>query len=613
MSSILTEISSKLGGICNLEMMFDDTRGICKIIDTNLLVEINKAKKAELDLFKIPIFGKESIVKNVGVESRIFAEQATMISIAAQVGGGTQYGFDSTVMGIYSDGLTDRFFTNKDHKINLKEAAKIKQIKEQEKEEEYNNMTEAGAKYVDYFLNNLPGASSDEENTGVVLDDSYLKNLLRFVESRNQSNQVAKNSRILPLNLGLTFDGLSGFLIGNILNLDNKVIPEPFASSVHSNNDKKGIDNKNKLYKNYIRDVDYYFAITGIDHSISTSGWITNIKTNYVLYNKDDNRLKVGTQFSPKAQIDKAFQGDIVVMGFGATTLEEELGRNLNAGNKLPPEEALSNSEIEQRVIYFAELFKELSYLGTNGRKFGKWDIINIIGNAFMESNLNPIIQQRPFVYKGVWSGAGYGLIQFDVNQLRQPLMGNDGKGIEWDRKSNIKLKEEVAHNIWNWSITKNGYLGLRPSIDVSVSSNTIDQFIDHFKNYKAVDRINKVETIYNVPSNFRQIVTKTNTVYNKYRTRISQMGFDEDAFRQFTYQIEYIYTLFVTPGNSYFTVPIAYTPSGDDTKDFKNSYKKITRRIVGGGKEAVEDRMKKCDQIRDFISKHPELNFGAL
>ena len=616
MTSILSEVSSKLGGICDLKMTFDDTRGVCKIIDTNLLVEISKAKKAELDEFPIPIFGERSIVKNVGVESRIFAEQATMISIAAQVGGGTQYGFDSTVMGIYNDGLTDRFFTAKDHKINLKSPNKDKELKEQQKEEEFQNMTEAGAKYVDYFLNNLPGASSDGETSGVVLDDSYLKNLLRFVESRNQSNQVAKNSRILPLNLGLTFDGISGFLIGNILNLENNVVPEPFASSVHSFNDKKNIEGENgkeKLYKKYIRDVDYYFAITGIDHSINIGGWLTNIKTNYVLYNKDDKRTKSGTQFSPKVQIDKVFQGDILVMGFGATTLEAELSNNLSAGKKLPPNEALTNSMAQARALYFAELMRDLNNTGTNGRKFSKWDIISIIGNSFQESGMSPVIEQKPFIYKGVWSGAGYGLIQFDVNQLRMPLMGNNGKGTNWGRKSDLKLDEIEAHEIWNWDITKDGYLGLRPLIDLSVSSKSVDSFIEHFKNYKVVDRINMVETKYNVPINFRQIVTTSNTVYNKYRTRIGEMGFDENAFKMFTYQVEYIYTLFATPGNSYFNIPLAYTPSGDNNRDFKDSYKKITRKIVGGGKEAMSDRMKKCDQIRDFISNHPELNFGTL
>lgn len=611
MTSILTEVSSKLGGICNLEIMFDDTRGVCKIIDTNLLVEISKEKKEKLDSYAIPIFGKESIVKNVGVESRIFAEQATMISIAAQVGGGTQYGFDSTVMGIYNDGLTDRFFTAKDHKINLKEPTKNKESREQEKEQEFENMTEAAAKYVDYFLNNLPGASSEEENTGVLLDDSYLKNLLRFVESRNQSNQVAKNSRILPLNLGLTFDGLSGFLIGNILNIENNVVPEPFASSVHTYNDKKQIEDKTKLYKNYIRDVDYYFAITGIDHSINPSGWLTNIKTNYVLYNKDDKRIKVGTQFSPKNQIDKVFRGDIVIMGFGASTLEQELNNNLSVGKKLPPNEELTDSMIKARTLYFAELMRDLSNIGTNGKKFSSWDIISIIGNAFYESNLSPSSEQRPSVYKGVWSGAGYGLIQFDPNQLRQPLMGNDGKGPQWNNKSNLKLSESVAHNIWDWGITNDGYLGLRSQIDLGIT--TIDLFTEHFKNYEIIDRVNNVRTKYNVPSNFKTILDTSNKVYNRYKPKMNEMGFNDKSLKQFTYQIEYIYTLFVTPGNSYFNVPLVYFSSGDKNKDFKDSYKKITRKIVGGGKEVISNRMKKCDQVRDLLSKNPQLNFGEL
>jgi hypothetical protein len=37
----------------------------------------------------------------------------------------------------------------------------------------------------------------------------------------------------------------------------------------------------------------------------------------------------------------------------------------------------------EARALYFAELMRDLSNTGTNGRKFSKWDIISIIGNAF--------------------------------------------------------------------------------------------------------------------------------------------------------------------------------------------------------------------------------------
>jgi hypothetical protein len=412
-------------------------------------------------------------------------------------------------MGIYNDGLTDRFFTHKDHKLNLKDKTAIIKQQEEQKEKEFNEMTEAGAKYVDYFLNNLPGVVYDEEHSGVLLDDSYLKNMLRFVESRNQSDPIAKNSRILPLNLGLTFDGISGFLIGNILNLENNVIPEPFASSVHTYNDKKGIEDKNGLYKQYIRDVDYYFAVTGIDHSINTSGWITNIKTNYVLYNKDNNRTKTGTQYSPKSQIDKVFNGDIVVMGFGASTLETELNNYLSAGKNLPPGEALSDPMIEARGLYFAELMRDLSNTNTDGRKFSKWDIISIIGNALYESLLDPNRQQGPFVYDGLWSGAGYGLIQFDSDSLRQPLMGNNTKGTNWFKKSNLKLNQVEAHNIWNWDITNDGYLGLRPLINSKLNEGfgSINNFIQHFEKYQVIDRKNGVTSKYHVPQNFKDII----------------------------------------------------------------------------------------------------------
>lgn len=643
MSSILSDVSIKLGGLSDLSMIFDDTNGICKIVDRNLLVEIDKAKKKELDGFKIPIFGEKSIVKNVSVESRIFAEQATMISIAAQLGGGTQYGLDSTVMGIYNDGLTDRFFTVKDHKINLKDKIKAIEDKEKEKNIEFEKMTEAGAKYIDYFLKNLPGASIVGENPGVVLDDSYLNNLLRFVESRNQSNQSAKNSRILPLNLNLTFDGISGFLIGNILNLDNNVIPEPFANSIHTYNGKTGIEDKFGLYKKYVRDIDYYFAVTGIDHSVNTSGWTTGIKTNYVLYNKDDSRIKVGKQYSTKNQVDQVFKGDIVILGFGATTLEEILDKNLNPGKNLKPEDKISDSKIKARILYFAELFRDLSLLDVQSkRKFSKWDIINIIGNSLTETtDLDPLKEQKAFKVtsggKSVWSGAGWGLIQFDINPLRQPLFGSNGMGKNWDIQ-NIITNEADGHDVFDWGITDTGYLKQRDKLYTNTNFSTAISVINNFNNLTVYNRgkenfelVNgkfqvkstaKGKVEFQCPSEpeFLKIVGASNKVYEKYKyIMLDDLGFDDQKLRYFTSSIEYLYMLWAVEKNIYALkkTNIFSKSLPDDKLDFKNSQKDISFTFtgtIGSGVVINEDiRAKNCDKVRDLIKNSKQLDDGDL
>ena len=625
LSSVLSDISSKLGGLSDLQLIFDDTNGICKIIDRNLLVDLSSTIFSD---YKIPIFGEKSIVKNVGVESRIFAEQATMIMIAAQVGGGSQYGFDSTVMGIYDDGLKDRFFTHKDHKLNLKDKKELQQKQEEKREKEFQDMTEAGAKYVDYFLKNLPD-DSKTQRPGVILDDSYLKNMLRFVESRNNSNPSAKNARILPINLGLTFDGISGFLIGNILNLENNVIPEPFANRYHTQK-KQGTDGEAELYKEYIRDIDYYFAITGIDHSIGTSGWLTNLKTNYVLKNKDPRQGKgVGIQFSIKDQLDKVFKGDIVVMKFGAKTLDQIISENLVAGQKLKPEEKITDLQQKARILYFAELFRDLSSLRINNRGFSKWDIVNIIGNSYTETGgtLDPLKQQVPFKINNgksfIWSGAGWGLIQFDPNSLRQPLFGSPGIGIDW----NIKDKVSKGHNVFDWTITEKGYLKQRDKLFDYKEFQTVRDVIKNFEDLVVYER-NGVKS----PQSFRcpdelkflNIIGASNKVYNKYKFKLVDLGFDDQKLRYFTSSIEYLFLLWAVKGNIYNTkktYDIGSIP--DDNTDYHNSYNNITTTFLGvpGKTLAIRNddlRSKNCQKVRDLISESSQLdnnklNFGIL
>jgi hypothetical protein len=491
---------------------------------------------------------------------------------------------------------------------------------------------------------------SKTQRAGSVLDTSYLKNMLRFIESRNHSNLSAKNARILPINLGLTFDGISGFLIGNILNLDNNVIPEPFANRVHNtkNKDPKQIE---QLYKEYIRDVDYYFAVTGIDHTIGTSGWLTSLKTNYVLRNKDNRQKKVGTQFSLKDQVDKAFQGNIVVMGFGASTLQEFIAENLQADSKLPPAEKITDVQLQLRIRYFAELFRELSKLNINKRQFSKWDIIAIMGNVYTESGatFDPLVKQIPVVVgKGKtakWSGAGWGLIQFDVNSLRQPLFGTNGIGKNWNIRLNTTLSPKDARDIFDFTEYTSGYLSKRYIISkMPYTSQDVKDIVEHFKNFKIYERAFYVEvkdkdgkpildtsgnptfipsskasysTFNCLPADqFNRVIAKSQELIKKYDSKKGELGFSDEQFQSYTFEIEYIYQLFVN--GAYVGTPLNDL-NGDDNIKFNTSYNNILNAFAG--KKTFKNlairndkvRVKNCQRIKDLINSTTQLDGGPL
>ena len=513
MQSVLSEVSAKLGGINNFQLVFDDVKGICKIVDTSLLVDLTRTPKGskktllqQADELKLPVYGRESVVKNLVVESRIFAEQATMISIAAQAGGGTQYGVDSTVMGLYNDGMSDRFFTKKDHKLNLTRPSSKDVLKQ--KEDEYDKLTQAGSNYVDYFLKNIPGAQSQYDTRGQ-LGDSYLGSLMKFVESRNTSDMAAKTSKILPVNLNFTLDGISGFLIGNIINIENNVIPEPFVTKIIR--EKALTEDKKEVYYNqYLREVDYYFAVTGIDHAINQQGWNTSIKTNFVLHNKGFNNKSTNTQNNISQQLKKVFSGDIVILGFGATTFDQYVNQAMNNNN------VGAKPDVNAKILLFAELIKGYDSVSGNPA-FNKFFVAALIGNAMHESGLDPELNE----YGG---GPGYGLVQFTFEKgLRTPLMGAPGEDFPLDK----------------------GYIGKR-----SVQYGNIDPIANPTGFNDAVRFLN--DHMFNSFGfdigivGIQKVIAKSEEIFKKNAGSFGSLGFsDIRKLKSFITQVEYIYILF--------------------------------------------------------------------
>ena len=576
MQSVLGEVSAKLGGINNFQLVFDDVKGICKIVDTSLLVDLsrtpngsNKTLLQKADELKLPVYGRESIVKNLNIESRIFAEQATMISIAAQAGGGTQYGVDSTVMGLYNDGMSDRFFTRKDHKLNLTKSTK-KNILE-DKEEEYEKLTQAGSNYVDYFLKNIPGAQSTYETKGK-LGDSYLGSLMRFVESRNTSNMNVKTSKILPVNLNFTLDGISGFLIGNIINIENNVIPQPFASKIIR--EKVLTDTQKEVYfKQYLREVDYYFAVTGIEHTINQQGWNTAIKTNFVLHNKGSNTSNKNIQNNVSTQLSKVFSGDIVILGIGATTFDKYVKQAQQNTT------SVSTAEPNAKILLFAELIKGYDTLSGNPA-FNKFFVAALIGNAMHESDLNP--EQKEY-----GGGPGYGLVQFTFEKgLRTPLMGAPGEDFPLD--AGYIGKRNVL------------YGNLDPIANPIGFNNAVRLLNDHMFNSFGFDI---------GITGIQKVIAKSEEIYRKHFATIGNFGFsDQRQLRSFITQVEYIYILFKNRN-----IWSGYNPEAiSSTLDLPGACDLWLNKILRPANPSLSQvkRLDNTIEVRNLLKANPQIGY---
>jgi hypothetical protein len=248
LKAVLQEVQISLGNVNNFEIHIDDRDGIGRIIDLNY-VNLNKDNKP----FTFEIGSNKSIVKDLKLESQIFANQASMIAISAQSDAGS-YGLDNSTLVSYNAGITDRVIPKKDSPIySLGGAITNKGV-------QINGFTSALsviAKFFNTFKGdvntNTPGRFEAKDS---IANKDALKEIINFFTSIKSTGN--KNKSFLPTKISLTLDGLSGFIIGNLFNVDKTFLPQS--------------------YKGTINGVDVGYIIVNVAHSINNNMWDTTLE-----------------------------------------------------------------------------------------------------------------------------------------------------------------------------------------------------------------------------------------------------------------------------------------------------------------------------------------------
>jgi hypothetical protein len=262
LKEILDACSFALGGINDFKLYND--RSTVQIIDVKYFETKGKNSK-----FKFDLIGLKSICRDVKINSRIFSEQSTMIAIGATSGDQNANLGDiyTSTQNYFNYGLKDRIL--KTTYSNDKASDKIVVDGVELKGEAayyftiYSNV-EALTSYVNI---NVLGLDTD--------GDSY------FVTKLPQSNQVVNAGSLLktyhyqingkdtnfksliPFELEITLDGISGFIVGQIFTIDKSILPKDYF-------------NKN-----------LGFIITGVNHSLQNNDWVTTVKTQICLLEND--------------------------------------------------------------------------------------------------------------------------------------------------------------------------------------------------------------------------------------------------------------------------------------------------------------------------------------
>ena len=259
LQSICTELNRSLGGVNNLEPIVDEETQNIRIIDASY----SDGKSVEDYLFELYGYNpskdnQSNFVRNFSIKTEITNDFATMATVGSTAGGYVK-GVENTMFSKWNRGLIDIF---KEEFI----PATTKTSNKDDKDPATLYVKEFWNKRFAAFGLTAPQDIEDDASNpdacainGEIIDKNIatVTEFYKYCSTKIQQEtpQYASPSNgFIPINLSLTFDGLSGIKIYNAINVDTKFLP--------------------KNYPNALK-----FIIKGVSHKISGGDWETTIDT----------------------------------------------------------------------------------------------------------------------------------------------------------------------------------------------------------------------------------------------------------------------------------------------------------------------------------------------
>lgn len=256
----LKDVQASIGNLNNFEIYVNDEHA--SIIDINFSGNLSVAKEA----FEVQVQNKRSIVRNYTLQSQIFPEQSSMISIAAQADNDL-LNTDSASLKAYSKNITDRTLkvpTNDTAKSYLNDVGN-----------KYSTINRVLSKIAEFFASTPIKDNATSPTTTVSSGNEYKNALRDLIQFSRQHFAVPGNNFnvIIPTKLSLTFDGLGGVVIGNLFKISPNALPKGY----------KGDGYGNQLG----------YIVTDISQDVKSGDWTTTIGAQTIVLDSPGSDLVV--------------------------------------------------------------------------------------------------------------------------------------------------------------------------------------------------------------------------------------------------------------------------------------------------------------------------------
>jgi putative chitinase len=257
LNSICLALNKALGGINQLEPIIDADENTIRIMDNNYYEP--KQNKYGLELYGYNPDKKylsSNFVRNFNLKTEITPEFANMASISSTAGGYVK-GVENTMFSKWDWGLDDRLQPEVSAPVGIQFTSSRDEVKQT-------------------YLRKFWWAHNSAfgmKDSGIELDPQIIENNVSIVSEfykainseiqlRSSGSYASPTNGFIPINLGVTMDGISGIKIYNELNISTKFLPRNYPENLH-------------------------FIIKGVNHKLSNSDWETSVET-VVIANSED-------------------------------------------------------------------------------------------------------------------------------------------------------------------------------------------------------------------------------------------------------------------------------------------------------------------------------------
>jgi hypothetical protein len=242
--TLVADINKSLGNINKFRVGYYDDGNTVRIYDDQYVNPSSGQTTITTDtptLDAIPIFGKNSIARNITLKTGVSTAMSNQIAISSQAGNLGALNVDASSFGNINSRLLDRLMRVKEEAANPATTGSV---------------SPADESSAAIFNDHLVAVYNRQENN--ISNAEIAKNYYCTVANKLKANLPSTSIKpVLPLELNVTTDGISGMSL-----LEGFIIPTDLLPMQYLTQGKSKVG----------------FAIMGLDHSIEGNQWTTNIK-----------------------------------------------------------------------------------------------------------------------------------------------------------------------------------------------------------------------------------------------------------------------------------------------------------------------------------------------